>query len=167
MLSCLAFISRLIHLNTTILQTRTDSTRKCEGSMSDSERSNSESTSTKEDRLPSPHSNMPLTLGPGDENSETSQSPAPPPQSVGIAQAIEEAPAAELKKLVRRLWRELPQSHPLIDAALRRPLAGPSSAAPAGNLKRKASEVCENCHQVYQVDNNEKGMCVYHPRKCL
>jgi hypothetical protein len=121
----------------------------------------------KKAQLPSPHSNMPLTLGPGDENSETSQSPAAPPQSVGIAQAIDEAPAAELKKLVRRLWRELPQSHPLIDTALRRPLAGPSSAAPAGNLKRKASEVCENCHQVYQVDNNEKGMCVYHPRKCL
>lgn len=88
---------------------------------------------------------------------ETSGSPTPPPQSASINQAIEDAPLAELKRLVQNLWADLPQSHTLIDAALRRPLGK------SRKLKRKAFETCKNCHETYDVGENEMGMCRYHP----
>lgn len=106
--------------------------------------------------------------GDGDsEDRETSGSPSPPPQSVSIEQAIEEAPVAELRKLVQCLWKDVPQSRPLIDAALLRPLGESSEGGGGGGggLKRKATEVCENCNQVYRVEDNKHGTCVYHPSK--
>lgn len=127
--------------------------------MSDSERSGSEGTSIKEHQYAQALAGLIMDSG---EDHETSGSPTPPPRSVGIEQAIDEAPAQELKKLVRRLL-DLPQARPLIDAALLRPLG--NGASSSNGLKRKASEVCENCHHVYQVDTNKRGMCRYHPCK--
>lgn len=97
---------------------------------------------------------------------ETAGSPSPPPQSVSIQQAIEEAPATELKKLVRRLLADIPQTRPLIDAALLRPLDNSESSRSNG-LKRKAIEECKNCHAHYQIEQNTNGVCRYHPYKSL
>ncbi|KAF2717534.1 hypothetical protein K431DRAFT_288492 [Polychaeton citri CBS 116435] len=88
---------------------------------------------------------------------ETSGSPTPPPQSVSIQQAIEDAPPAELRRIVQNLWAGLPQARTVIDATLRRPLGNSSS------LKRKAFEECKNCHETYDVEENEMGVCRYHP----
>ena len=85
--------------------------------------------------------------------------PLPPLQSATIDEAIEDAPAAELKKLVRQLMADIPQVRPLIDAALLRPLGN--------GLKRKAHETCVNCHEDYLVEQNPIGICRYHPCKSL
>jgi hypothetical protein len=104
----------------------------------------------------------------GDDNSsarETSGSPTPPPQSISIQNAIDEAPAAELKRLVQRLLADVPQARPLIESTLLRPLGNGESSS--NGLKRKATEECKNCKQFYQIEDNQKGVCRYHPCKFL
>ena len=87
---------------------------------------------------------------------ETVGSPSPPPQSASITEAINDAPAPELRKLVQRLWDHMSATRPLIDLTLMRPLGD------TGDLKRKAFEECRNCQEYYDVDLNEMGACRYH-----
>jgi hypothetical protein len=95
---------------------------------------------------------------------ETSGSPTPPPQSITVQDAIEEAPATELKRLMQRVVTDVPEARTLIEAALLRPLGDGGGESTTG-LKRKATEECKNCKQFYQVEDNRKGVCRYHPCK--
>jgi hypothetical protein len=92
---------------------------------------------------------------------ETSGSPTPPPQSITVQDAIEEAPATELKRLMQRVVADVPEARTLIEAALLR-LLGNGSELTSG-LKRKATEECKHCHEFYQIEDNKKGVCRYHP----
>ena len=107
---------------------------------------------------------------PGDDNStarETSGSPTPPPQPITVQDAIEEAPATELRRLMQRVLADLPEARTLIEAALLRPLAdgGGGGGESTTGLKRKATEECKNCKKKYQIEDNKKGVCRYHPCK--
>jgi hypothetical protein len=109
-----------------------------------------------------PDSSNPAPQGPG-------RLSPPEPQSASINddailnEAIEDAPAAALENLVRQLLAQVPQSRPVIDAALLRPLNNNNNSG----VKRKAHETCENCHASYLVEHNQVGVCKYHPRKYL
>jgi hypothetical protein len=54
---------------------------------------------------------------------------------------------------------DVPQSRPVVEAALLRPLDN--------GLKRKAHETCVKCHQYYLVEQNPVGVCCYYPCKSL
>ena len=133
--------------------------------MSDSERSDSESTSGTGDTTSSSPIDRPLTIRSGDYNSarETSGSPTPPPQSITVKDAINEAPAAELKSLMQRLSANVPEARTFIEAALLRPIDNAESSTNA--LKRKATEECKNCEEYYEVEDKKKKRCRYHPCK--
>jgi hypothetical protein len=68
---------------------------------------------------------------------ETSGSPTPPPQSITVQDAIEEAPATELKRLMQRVVADVPEARTLIEAALLR-LLGNGSELTSG-LKTKSN----------------------------
>ena len=93
---------------------------------------------------------------PSDVDRETSGSPTPPPRRATIRQAIEGMPVVELKKLLIKIWRELEDSRPVIDNAVRRPISG------SRKRKRKAFELCRKCHTHFDVELNEMGSCRYH-----
>ena len=103
-----------------------------------------------------PNSPDPPALGPGPQSASNNEAI--------LDEAIEDAPAAALKNLVRQLLAQVPQSRPVIDAALLRPLNNNNNNNNNG-LKRKAHETCENCHASYLVEHNQVGVCRYHPRK--
>ena len=134
--------------------------------MSDSERSDSESTSGTGDTTSSSPIDRPLTIRSGDYNSarETSGSPTPPPQSITVKDAINGAPAAELKSLMQRLSANVPEARAFIEAAVLRPIDNNGESSASG-LKRKAAEECKNCKEYYQIDDNTKKRCRYHPCK--
>jgi hypothetical protein len=94
---------------------------------------------------------------------ETSGSPTPPPQSITVQDAIEEAPATELKRLMQRVVADVPEARTLIEAAPLRPLGNGSELT--SGLKRKATEECKHCHEFYQIEDNKKGVCRYRPCK--
>jgi hypothetical protein len=64
---------------------------------------------------------------------------------------------------VQRLLSNVPEARALIEATLLRPLNNGESSG----LKRKATEECKNCKQFYQIEDNKKGVCRYHPCKFL
>jgi hypothetical protein len=101
----------------------------------------------------------------------TSGSPTPPPQPINLRNAINEAPAAGLKMLMQRLSANISEARTFIEATLLRPLvdnnSGESSSSSTGGLKRKATEECKNCGEFYQIDDNKKRICRYHPGKFL
>jgi len=112
----------------------------------------SESESRYSMNTPSGQASTGLNVCSGEGNStarETSGSPTPPPQSITVEDAIEEAPATELKRIMQRVLADVPQAHILVEAALLRPLGNGSEST--GGLKRKAREECKNCKQFYQV----------------
>ena len=96
---------------------------------------------------------------------ETSGSPTPTPQPISVQDAINEAPAFALKSLMQRLSANVPEARAFIEATLLRPLHnndnGESSSS--NGLKRKAMEECKNCKEYYEVDDNRKKRCRYHP----
>jgi hypothetical protein len=69
---------------------------------------------------------------------------------------------------MQRVLAEVPEARTLIEAVLLRPLGnGGGGSESTGGLKRKATEECKNCKQFYQIEDNNKGACRYHPCKFL
>jgi hypothetical protein len=69
---------------------------------------------------------------------------------------------------MQRVLAEVPEARILIEAVLLRPLGnGGGGSESTGGLKRKATEECKNCKQFYQIEDNNKGACRYHPCKFL
>jgi hypothetical protein len=72
---------------------------------------------------------------------------------------------------MQRVLAEVPEARTLIEAVLLRPLGNGGGGSGESNsstgLKRKATEECKNCKQFYQIEDNEKGVCKYHPCKFL
>ena len=64
---------------------------------------------------------------------------------------------------MQRLSANVPEARTFIEAALLRPIDNAESSTNA--LKRKATEECKNCEEYYEVKDNKKKRCRYHPCK--
>jgi hypothetical protein len=65
---------------------------------------------------------------------------------------------------MQRLSANVPEARAFIEAALLRPIDNNGESSSSG-LKRKAAEECKNCKEYYQIDDNTKKRCRYHPCK--
>jgi hypothetical protein len=66
---------------------------------------------------------------------------------------------------MQRLSANVPEARVFIEATLLRPLDNNSNgeSSSSNDLKRKAIEECKNCKEYYEVDDNRKKRCRYHP----
>jgi hypothetical protein len=65
---------------------------------------------------------------------------------------------------MQRLSANVPEAHAFIEATLLRPIENDNGESSSSNdLKRKAIEECKNCKEYYQIDDNRKKRCRYHP----
>ncbi|KAK3647096.1 hypothetical protein LTR56_008264 [Elasticomyces elasticus] len=91
------------------------------------------------------------------DNESEPRSPSPIPQPAGLEDAIGNASAATLRMLMKKICRQNTAAHKVASEVL-------LVSTPATTTgKRQRYETCMNCEEEYDVQVNEKGMCVYHP----
>ena len=91
----------------------------------------------------------------------TSGSPTPEPIASSLEDAIETAPVAQLQSLLTFICQKNEVARQIASSRLLAPLES------AVGQKRKAFEKCKNCDEEYNVLQNEKGVCEYHPGTSL
>lgn len=85
--------------------------------------------------------------------------PSPEPIEASLESAIDEAPAIEVRNLLKELVKTQSTTRDVVSQRLLVPIAGSES------LKRKAFEHCILCEKEYRVVDNTEGSCSYHTGK--